>query len=215
MDPASEHQLVAALDGMPMGLLLIDSGGAVRYANALAVLWDQDPPRELLGQRLPDGFPGWLGAQSAETFRRAVADQAAACITEHSPRSDLPLETRVSPVAEGVIVWVSEAHAPADAGREAASAQDALLLREQRVRHDLMQPLGAISNYAELIRQQSTGATQRHAGEIDRIVRALAARLRQSAEATVDPRAGEPSGPPLVRDDEQDSGQERDAARDR
>ena len=47
-----------------------------------------------------------------------------------------------------------------------------------RTKHDLMQPLAAITNYAELIRMQSSDAPQRHATEIVRLAAELASAIR-------------------------------------
>lgn len=57
----------------------------------------------------------------------------------------------------------------------------------RKMAHDLMQPLGAIANYAELIRELSEGKVREYAEHVTRITAEVAARIRRPSD--------KPSGP--------------------
>lgn len=179
MMTAQVQLLVAALEALPGGMLVVDPAGCVLHANERAAQWDHDPPSELIGQPLPESFPGWLGAGNAAALRRAVAARVAIQFCERSTTVGLQLESYVIPTEGAVLVWVCEA--PRAAAREIAPVPRSPEAR--RATHDLMQRIGAISNYAELIRLQSAGDVQTHAVEIARLATALAATLRQQANS--------------------------------
>ena len=177
--------MALALDAMPIGLIIIGSDGRVSYANAQAARWDRVPARQWVGQPLQADCPGWLSATNAAVLRQAVVDRVPMQLREGTPdQPDSQLETRVMPTADGVIVWASEA-GPAG----------------PRI-HDLMQPLGAITNYAALIRNQSSDPIQRYAGEITRIATAMAATIRRDGAQAAAPSALGTSSPATIRDDQ-------------
>lgn len=183
MMTAQMQLLIAALEALPAGMLVLDTAGCVVHANERAARWDHDPPRELVGHPLPEDFPGWLGAGNAAALRRAVAARLAIQFCERSAALGLQLDSYVIPAEGAVLVWVCEAS-------RAASTDVAPAPRSpeaRRATHDLMQRIGAISNYAELIRLQSTGDVKMHAAEISRLAAALAATLRQQANRGAPP----------------------------
>jgi len=166
MDPLAEPMLSATLEGLDVGVVAIDSFGVVRYVNPAAARWGEITADEWLGRALPANTPGWLSEESSAELRLAIVEHRALRLCELPPRGERILETLVCPGSGGSMIWV---------------AQDVRTSAEASLTHDLMQPLGSISNYAEMIRLQGNEATLRHAKEISRIVAALAARIRRSA----------------------------------
>jgi hypothetical protein len=186
MNPDEARMLVEALDAFPGALVVVDARGHVLYSNTRAAVWDCDPPRLRVGQPLPDGFPGWIDAPGAAEVRQAVTDRASMRVVEPAPRLEGRLETAIVPAADGVLVWVRKV-APseeADQERSAVERQGLLIEDPRRLAHDLMQPLGSIINYAELIRGAPGGDVQRLAGEIMRIATTMAASIRERLGAT-------------------------------
>lgn len=167
MNSGDEAILFATMQGLDIGIVVLDPGGLVSHVNAAAVLHAGVTPDEWLGRPLPLDAPGWLSEQGREELRLALLERRPLRVCGQSPRGESVLETTLHPGKAGSMICV---------GEEVRTSAEA------RLKHDLMQPLGSIGNYAELIRMQGEAATQRHALEIGRIVAALAARIRRSAQ---------------------------------
>jgi hypothetical protein len=161
--------LTAALDAIPTAFVVIDGSGRFAYVHPRAAEWDRTPPRIRSGRDVPEDFPGWLDEGHATELRAAIRSRAAGRWSSAGAREGVRLETACIPVASGILLWVTES-VPSPAGTPGP---------DRRIIHDLMQPLGAITNYAELIRQQTTDRIQKHAAEIVRISRQAADRLRE------------------------------------
>ncbi|MEO5988574.1 MAG: PAS domain-containing protein [Candidatus Eisenbacteria bacterium] len=191
--------LAAMIDSIPVGLILFDTQGRVTYVNSRAARWDQTPTRTLVGHTLQEGSPGWMSAGSAAVLRQAVTDRIPVQMRERAPHLGLLLDTRLAPSVDGLVAWVSEID-PSDTevGKTVPASGSGIHVPQ----HDLMQPLGAINNYAELIRCQSTDAVQRYAGEIERIATAMAAKIRRGSDHPPVPGVANASGPAPVRDDQ-------------
>ena len=166
MDPTEDSNLFSTMQGLTDGVVVLDALGLVRYVNPAAARWAGVASEQWLGRALAAGDPGWLSEPSGEELRLAVKEGRALRLREVQPQGELILETLVCPGSAGSIIWVAE--------EVRTSAQESL-------EHDLMQPLGSIGNYAELIRQHGEEATRSHAQAIGRIVAALAARIRPPA----------------------------------
>ena len=166
MDPVDESILSVTMEGLDVGVVAIDSLGVVRYVNPAAARWGEITAGDWLGRALPPGAPGWLSEENSAELRLAIMQRRALRLCELPPRGERILETLVCPGSAGSMIWVGE---------------DVRTSAEASLTHDLMQPLGSISNYAEIILLQREEATQRYAKEISRIVAALAARIRRSA----------------------------------
>lgn len=155
------------MEGLDVGVVAIDSLGLVRYLNPAAARWGEVSSADWLGRALPANAPGWLSETSSAELRLAIVEGRALRLCELPPRGERILETLVCPGSAGSMIWV---------------AQYVRTSAEASLTHDLMQPLGSISNYAEMIRQKGEEATRHYAMEISRIVAALAARIRRSAK---------------------------------
>ena len=166
MDHANESILSVTIEGLDVGVVAIDPHGVVRYVNPAAARFGEVSAADWLGRALPANAPGWLSETSSAELRLAIIERRALRLCELPPHREQILETLLCPGSAGSMIWV---------------AQDVRTSAEASLTHDLMQPLGSISNYAELIGLQGEEVTRRHAKEISRIVAALAARIRRSA----------------------------------
>ena len=178
MSSIDERTLRAVLDAAPIGFVLFDAQGCIVQLSPRAATWDREPARALVGTEMPEDFPGWLSAEHAAEARASIRRRERRHWVGPAAQSGGWLATTVMPLESGVMVWVSEVAAAASASGEAEAAHDASGATPRRTVHDLMQPLGAISNYAELIRRQSSDAVQGYAGEIARIALSMAATIR-------------------------------------
>lgn len=201
MDAEDGLRLATALDTMNIGLLLIDANGLVQYASPLAAQWDGGASGTLVDHALREGSPGWLSDASARALRQAVLGRVPVHMREASRQLGAQLETRLILTKNGAIVWVSEVGADATPQWEAGVPTAASAVRSSARVHDLMQPLGAINNYAELIRTHSADSVQRYAGEIIRISTAMAAKIRLGDAQHTPERVPEASSPSAIRDD--------------
>ncbi len=166
MGLVDESILSATMEGLDVGVVAIDSLGVVRYLNPAAARLAEIRAAEWLGRALPANAPGWLSEESGAELRLAIMERRALRLCELPPRGKRILETLICPGSAGSMIWVAE---------------DIRTSAEASLTHDVMQPLGSIGNYAELIRLQDEEATRQYAKEISRIVAALAARIRRSA----------------------------------
>ncbi len=166
MVPADESILYATFEGLSVGVIALDHVGVVRYVNPAAASWGAITPGAWLGRTLPSNAPTWLSEPSSAELRLAITERRALRFCELPPQGERILETLVCPGSAGAVIWVAE---------------DVRTRAEASLTHDLMQPLGAIGNYAELIRLKGEDSIRSQALEISRIVAALAARIRRSS----------------------------------
>jgi PAS domain-containing protein len=174
------------LDLLPDGLVLFDRDGRCTYANRLAAAL------------FPGREGGWPGAAVEEIF---ADNDLARGVRAHLPGgrgagatsriSSVGLQARILGISEGVLVLMSRAPLEPEASIPGAAGRDL-----QRLVHELMQPLGAIANFAELIRGRTDGDLERFAERISAIARKTAEELRAAAT----PAAGAPATPSAALD---------------
>jgi hypothetical protein len=162
-------------------LALGRDGRCIAAGESAGVLLGADSNR-LIGRAAVEIFAADAGVRAE--IERALAAPASAPAAVTAWLAASKCEVTVVDGGEVVVVWLREAPTPAASSRRT---------------HDLVQPLGAIVNYAELSRSLSAAPVRDYADHIVRIANQMADRLRHppaadgdSAEAPPRPNSARP-----------------------
>ncbi|HEX2187794.1 MAG TPA: ATP-binding protein, partial [Longimicrobiaceae bacterium] len=164
------------LDELPVGVLLLDAGGTVRYANAAEALFSERGAAELVGR---DFFrelaPVLEGEGVGEHYRSRVAAEGVQVETEMllpAPRGNryarVVIRSRRWAGADWGVVVVEDR---SELVRERERRRHAERLasvgeRAAGVAHEVNNPLAAIKSFAQLLARDAAGSAQREALEI-------------------------------------------------
>jgi hypothetical protein len=163
-------------------LALGRDGRCIAAGGRAGALLDTDA-KQLNGKTAVEIFAAAADAGVRAEIERALAAPASAPAAVTAWLAASKCEVTVVDGGEVIVVWLREAPTPAATSRRT---------------HDLVQPLGAIVNYAELSRSLSAAPVRDYADHIVRIAHQLAERLRHPPAADGDS-AEAPPRPNLTR----------------
>ncbi len=178
-----QRDIERLFDVAPPALLLDLRGRCIR-ANELATRRLRQPAAEIAGLGVAEVLGFVADKPALESLRLAIAEHRAWRPEASAADADPLARAKLEPQQAGCVLWLSPAPQADQPGEDAVA--HALAQERRRVdaaasqlRHDLVQPLAAIHNYAEIIRQTSEPPTRDHATQIAAIVARLVLRLRE------------------------------------
>lgn len=161
---ASEEQIRAIIDQMPIGLIIIDGEQMIEYANpSMGKLLKFGGNDSLVGTNLSDHF-GTTGAHAAPLFDTTSIDGVIELVAYKKDRSELIVEFSIVDVSLGdfsrrlaIVIDVSEKH-------EVEKMRQAFVAM---VSHDLRTPLTSVAGFLQLLPMGVYGPIE--SGAIDQV----------------------------------------------
>jgi PAS domain S-box-containing protein len=124
---ASENRSRTILESITDGFYALDADWRITYFNAAAERYLDRSSGDLIGKRLWDEFPGAVGSEFEQMYRRVVCGQGSESITAHYPDFDRWYEVTASPASGGLSVYFRDV-------TESRRTQELLRASEQRQR---------------------------------------------------------------------------------
>lgn len=104
----STHRLIAALDSISDGLLMLDNNWCLTYINETAEKALGRSRDELLGRNIWAEFPEAIGLRFYREYHRAVRDRVPVAFEEYHAPSGIWAEVRAFPSADGLTVYFQD-----------------------------------------------------------------------------------------------------------
>ena len=102
---ASENRSRTILESITDGFFALDRDWRITYINTAGERFLDRTPGDLIGKVLWDEFPGTVGSEFEQVYRRVIAGRVAESFTAHYPHFDSWYETTVYPAPEGLSVY--------------------------------------------------------------------------------------------------------------
>ena len=102
---ASEGRSLTILESITDGFFALDSDWRFTYVNAAGVRFLDRTPGDLIGKSLWEEFPGTVGSEFEQVYRRVVARQVSESFTAYYPNFDRWYEATAYPAPEGLSVY--------------------------------------------------------------------------------------------------------------
>lgn len=96
------------LNGITDAFLMFDADLRYTYVNSSAERLIGRPAKSLIGRKLPDLFPGFVGSRSAEAFSEVLKSGKSLRYEEHIPDRKIWLAVRVYPTDQGISVYAHD-----------------------------------------------------------------------------------------------------------
>jgi len=169
--------LARVLDSISDAFAIIDRSWRIQFVNRRAAELLKRPARELEGRRLFDVFPELVQSPLVPRLDRAHAEGRPLHVEAHYPALDLWFEATLVVTPDGVLAFARDITARKTDEAQLRTSLEIVSHTNQEMRHfanavthDYVQPLNAIVTYAELIRGETAGDTQRHATRIVELI---------------------------------------------
>ncbi|HYM79981.1 MAG TPA: PAS domain-containing protein [Candidatus Limnocylindria bacterium] len=170
---STKQRMSRILDAISEGFVVVDRDWRCIYVNRKAAEFVRRPRQELIGKPILSLFPGIGDTPLFLEVRGAMSRRASARIEAYHPGVDKWFEASLIPTADGLTAFIRDItehrqdqeqlqKTMADLSRSNAELEKFAAI----VAHDLVQPVAAMSNWATLIRDATSGKIRDFASRI-------------------------------------------------
>jgi PAS domain S-box-containing protein len=128
----SEAKTRNILESISDGFYALDENWRFTYANQAAEILTRRQASDLIGKVFWEEFPGVVGSEFEQVYRRAVSDRVPMSVTAFYPDHDRWYEVNAYPAANGITIYFKNVTEL----KQAEAEREQLLQREQAARQE-------------------------------------------------------------------------------